>query len=122
MRGRRYHVPGSCERTASVAPYTDVLAASAVELPIDDTGPSMLADTIVRRWQDHQPLYRLEDIPIAASNGARVRVRVGHRSDRGAPPRLSEAELPAVTPLEFVITRGNGRPGLDVREASSSRS
>ncbi|HYP91051.1 MAG TPA: transposase [Polyangiaceae bacterium] len=25
-------------------------------------GPSMLADTIVRRWQDHQPLTRLEDI------------------------------------------------------------
>ena len=37
-------------------------------------------------------------------------------SDRGAPPRLTEAELPAVTPLEFVVTRGSGRPGLDVRE------
>jgi hypothetical protein len=37
-------------------------------------------------------------------------------SDRGAPPRLSEAELPAVTPLEFIVTRDNGRPGLDVRE------
>ena len=37
-------------------------------------------------------------------------------SDRGAPPRLTEAELPAVTPLELVVTRGDGRPGLDVRE------
>lgn len=38
-------------------------------------------------------------------------------SDRGAPPRLTEAQLPAVTPLEFVVTRGDGRPGLDVRES-----
>jgi hypothetical protein len=37
-------------------------------------------------------------------------------SDRGAPPRLTEAELPAVTALEFVVTRGDGRPGLDIRE------
>ena len=37
-------------------------------------------------------------------------------SDRGAPPRLTEAELPAVTPLEFVVTHGTDGPGLDVRE------
>jgi hypothetical protein len=37
--------------------------------------------------------------------------------DRGAPPRLSEAELPAVTPLEFIVAPGDdGRPSLDVRE------
>ena len=43
---------------------TDLLAAPALELPIDRglAGPSMLADTIVRRWQDHQPLTRLSDI------------------------------------------------------------
>ena len=43
---------------------TQVLCAPAVELPIERgvEGPSMLADTIVRRWQDHQPLNRLEDI------------------------------------------------------------
>jgi transposase len=43
---------------------TDVLTAPALELPIERglAGPSMLADTIVRRWQDHQPLTRLEDI------------------------------------------------------------
>jgi transposase len=43
---------------------TEVLTAPTLELPIDRglAGPSMLADTIVRRWQDHQPLTRLEDI------------------------------------------------------------
>jgi transposase len=41
-----------------------VLAPAAVELPIErgSAGPGMLADTIVRRWQDHQPLHRLEGI------------------------------------------------------------
>jgi Transposase IS66 family len=41
-----------------------VFAAPTLELPIDRglAGPSMLADTIVRRWQDHQPLTRLDDI------------------------------------------------------------
>ena len=39
-------------------------------------------------------------------------------SSRGAPPRLSEAELPAIRPLEFVATRSDdGRPSLGVREA-----
>lgn len=34
------------------------------DLPIlrGRAGPGMLADTIVRRWQDHQPLHRLEGI------------------------------------------------------------
>ena len=43
---------------------TQVLVAPAPELPIERglAGPSMLADTIVRRWQDHQPLNRLEGI------------------------------------------------------------
>ena len=43
---------------------TQVLAPEAVELPIERgvAGPGMLADTIVRRWQDHQPLNRLEGI------------------------------------------------------------
>lgn len=43
---------------------TDVLRAEAVELPIPRgiAGPGLLADTIVRRWQDHQPLNRLEAI------------------------------------------------------------
>jgi transposase len=43
---------------------TQVLAPEGVELPIEHgvAGPGMLADTIVRRWQDHQPLNRLESI------------------------------------------------------------
>ncbi len=43
---------------------TQVYASPAVELPIERgvAGPGMLADTIVRRWQDHQPLNRLEAI------------------------------------------------------------
>jgi transposase len=43
---------------------TEVLAAEPLELPIPRAlaGPGMLADTIVRRWQDHMPLHRLEDM------------------------------------------------------------
>jgi transposase len=43
---------------------TKVLAPAAVEMPIEHgvAGPGMLADTVVRRWQDHQPLNRLESI------------------------------------------------------------
>jgi transposase len=43
---------------------TVVLSPDTVEMPIHRgiAGPGMLADTIVRRWQDHQPLNRLEDI------------------------------------------------------------
>jgi transposase len=43
---------------------TDVLVAEPLELPIPRglAGPGMLADTIVKRWQDHMPLNRLEDM------------------------------------------------------------
>jgi transposase len=43
---------------------TDVVCASPPELPIERglAGPGFLADTIVRRWQDHLPLHRLEEI------------------------------------------------------------
>jgi len=43
---------------------TEVFAPAAVDLPIPRglAGPGLLADTIVRRWQDHQPLHRLEGI------------------------------------------------------------
>jgi len=45
---------------------TEILVAPAVELPIERglAGPGMLADTIVRRWQDYQPLNRLESIYV----------------------------------------------------------
>lgn len=43
---------------------TEVLIAETPELPIPRGlgGPGLLADTIVRRWQDHLPLNRLEKI------------------------------------------------------------
>jgi transposase len=46
------------------AAATQVFQASPPELPIDRAlaGPGLLADTIVRRWQDHLPLHRLERI------------------------------------------------------------
>lgn len=53
-------VPKDRERNAA----TVVLAPETVELPIvrGTAGPGLLADSLVRRWQDHQPLYRLEGI------------------------------------------------------------
>ena len=53
-------VPKERERCAA----TEVLQASPPELPIERglAGPGLLADTIVRRWQDHLPLHRLERI------------------------------------------------------------
>lgn len=43
---------------------TKVLQGSSPDLPIERglAGPNLLADTIVRRWQDHLPLHRLERI------------------------------------------------------------
>ena len=52
-----------------------VLQAPAPELPIPRSiaGPGLLSDTIVRRWQDHMPLHRMErmygreGLPLARS-------------------------------------------------------
>jgi transposase len=43
---------------------TRISVAPPPELPIERgvAGPGLLADTIVRRWQDHLPLHRLEGI------------------------------------------------------------
>lgn len=43
---------------------TEVLVAETAELPIPRgvAGPGFLADTIVKRWQDHLPLHRMEGI------------------------------------------------------------
>jgi transposase len=50
------------DRVANQA--TRVFVAEPLELPIERglAGPGLLADTIVRRWQDHLPLNRLESI------------------------------------------------------------
>ena len=46
------------------AAETDIVIAPPPSLPIERglAGPGLLADTVVRRWQDHLPLYRLEQI------------------------------------------------------------
>jgi hypothetical protein len=43
---------------------TEVYVGSTPELPIARSvaGPGVLADTLVKRWQDHLPLHRLEGI------------------------------------------------------------
>jgi transposase len=54
--------PGTPED--AVISSTPVLQAPALELPIPRAlcGPALLADTVVKRWEDHLPLYRLERI------------------------------------------------------------
>jgi transposase len=43
---------------------TEVAIGEPPELPITRgiAGPALMADTVVRRWQDHLPLYRLEQV------------------------------------------------------------
>jgi transposase len=57
---RPKYVPKPRERLGP----TRVLIAEPAERPIPRgrAGPGMLADSLVRRWQDHQPLHRLEKI------------------------------------------------------------
>ena len=54
---------GEAERACDEPPPPDTrfLIAELPDLPIGRglAGPGMLADTIVRRWQDHMPLHRL---------------------------------------------------------------
>jgi transposase len=58
----RVHKPKFVPRQRDRLGETQVLQASSPELPIERAlaGPGMLADTIVKRWQDHLPLNRLE--------------------------------------------------------------
>jgi transposase len=45
-----------------VGESTPVLQAPALELPIPRgvAGPGMLADSVIKRWEEHQPLHRME--------------------------------------------------------------
>ena len=56
-------VPADLPDDAVIA-STPVLQAPSLELPIPRAlcGPGLLSDTLVRRWQDHLPLHRLERI------------------------------------------------------------
>ena len=57
---RSKYVPKDRERGA----VTKVIQGATLELPIERglAGPGLLADTVVKRWQDHLPLYRMERI------------------------------------------------------------
>jgi transposase len=60
----RLHKPKFVLKQRDKLDSTDVLQAPPAELPIPGglAGPGLLADTVVRRWQDHLPLHRLERI------------------------------------------------------------
>jgi transposase len=60
----RTHKPKFVPKGRDRLAETQVLQAPPPELPIERglAGPGLLADTIVRRWQDHLPLHRLERI------------------------------------------------------------
>jgi transposase len=56
--------PKFVRRERAASPSAQVTTAEPLELPIPRglAGPGLLADTVVRRWQDHLPLHRLESI------------------------------------------------------------
>jgi transposase len=60
----RVHRPKFVRKDRERCAETTVTIAPTPELPIERglAGPGLLADTIVRRWQDHLPLHRLEQV------------------------------------------------------------
>ena len=60
----RVHKPKFVRKDRERCAETHVFTAAPPELPVERglAGPGLLADTIVRRWQDHLPLHRLEQI------------------------------------------------------------
>jgi len=60
----RVHKPKFVARDRERGGETRVLQSPPPELPIERgiAGPGLLADTVVKRWQDHLPLYRMERI------------------------------------------------------------
>jgi len=80
---------------------TTVLTAPPPELPIERglAGPGMLAETIVRRWQDHQPLHRQEEIY------ARDGLELARSTICGWHEQLAELARPLVDAM-FVDARG----------------
>jgi transposase len=60
----RVHRPKFVRKDRERCAETAVTIAPTPELPIERglAGPGLLADTIVRRWQDHLPLHRLEQV------------------------------------------------------------
>lgn len=62
--GARRLCPAAKQETPRDEPVVQIQIAEVPEPPIEKglPGPGMLADTIVRRWQDHLPLHRQESI------------------------------------------------------------
>src|SRR5262249_42345766 len=60
----RVHRPKFVRKDRERCAETQVFTSLAPELPVERGlgGPGLLADTLVRRWQDHLPLHRLEQI------------------------------------------------------------
>lgn len=56
--------PKFVRKADKAALSTEVLSVAPAELPIEKgmAGPGLLADTVVKRWQDHLPLHRQEAI------------------------------------------------------------
>jgi transposase len=74
---------------------TEILTPPTVEMPIEHgvAGPGMLADTIVRRWQDNQPVNRLEGIY------AREGLQVAKSTLCGWHEKIAELVRPLVTAM-----------------------
>ncbi|MBX3217997.1 MAG: transposase [Labilithrix sp.] len=74
---------------------TKVLIAEPLKLPIPRglAGPGILADTIVKRSQDHMPLNRLEDM------SARDGVELARSTMRGWHGALAEIAKPLVSAM-----------------------
>jgi transposase len=60
----RVHKPKFVRKDRDKLGECEVMQAAPPELPIVRglAGPALLADTVVKRWQDHLPLHRLERI------------------------------------------------------------
>jgi len=71
---------------------TAVRIGPTLDLPIERSvaGPALLADTIVRRWQDHCPLHRLESIY------ARERLQVARSTMCGWHAQLADLVRPLI--------------------------
>jgi transposase len=93
---------------------TEVFVADTLDLPIErgTAGPGMLADSIVRRWQDHQPLTRLEG--IYARDGLELsKCDVVHlaRAGRRAGTATRRRHVRRGDARAVVVHRCNRRPG-----------
>ena len=73
----------------------EIVIGATPELPIERglAGPGLLADTLVKRWQDHLPLHRLEDIY------AREGVELARSTMCGWHQRLAELAEPLIAAM-----------------------